>query len=702
MDLRHIILDGFKSGKLAFKSLNEIPRVLRLSPSYKKSVKATIKQLCAEYVIIKDGSGHYSTPEQAGAFCAKVKANPQGFAFLIPDGKAERENDYFVPKRRLNGALDGDRVYAVPPRGTEDEATVIKILERGKRFVVGRLQIERHAGYVLPDDRAFDSDVYIPHSLLHGANDGDKVVAEITSYPKGKPVGGKVVEILGEDGDFFTEEDAIIRSNGLRTEFPEFVETTAQRVAEEQVVLHGRRDLRELLTITIDGADTRDIDDAVSLEIFDGKYRLGVHIADVSHYVKLNGCVDKEAYERGTSVYFPDRVLPMLPKALSNGACSLNEGENRYAMSCFMTFDFEGNKLDGELCESVIRSDKRMTYDETTAILNGEKPESDYPLIAPMLRNMEKLCLLLEGKRKAAGEVSLDVKEAHIYLNERGEIFIPDYDRTVSHRIIEQFMVSANETVAGIAEKRKAPFLYRIHEKPAPEKASLLYGFLRDLGVNAKGDCDNARPADYQKILNTVADKPYASVVNKVMLRSMQKARYSEENAGHFGLASACYCHFTSPIRRYPDLFVHRVLKEILHGTLEQTREKYTVIAKKAAVDSSERERVADAVERDVDDLYKIAYMSDRIGEECDAVVSGVTESGIFAELANTIEGYIRFDSLPYDKYEFYPEKFMLKGGRHSYRLGDRLRVKVAGCDLGTRRVQFVLSEQSSSDGKAQ
>ncbi|MDE6373196.1 MAG: ribonuclease R, partial [Clostridia bacterium] len=440
MEIRKILIDGFKSGKLANKSLNEIPRALRLSPNYKKAVKTEIKKLCAEYVIIKDGSGHYSTPEQAGAFYAKVKANPQGYAFLIPDGKAEREHDYFVPKRRLGGALDGDKVYAVPMRGTEDEAVVIKILERGKRSVVGRLQIERHSAYVLPDDRAFDSDVYIPLSLLNGAEDGDKVVAEITSYPKGKPVGGKILEVLGKDGDFFTEEDAIIRGNGLREEFPDFVEETAQKVAEEKVVLRGRRDLRELLTITIDGVDTRDIDDAVSLEIIDGKYRLGVHIADVSHYVKPNGCIDKEAYARGTSVYFPDRVLPMLPKALSNGACSLNEGENRYATSCFMTFDKYGNKLDGELCESVIRSDKRMTYDEVTEILDGKKSDRDYPLIAPMLREMEKLCLLLEGKRTAAGEVSLDVKEAHIYLNERGEIVIPEYQRALSHRMIEQFM----------------------------------------------------------------------------------------------------------------------------------------------------------------------------------------------------------------------------------------------------------------------
>ncbi|MDE5765756.1 MAG: ribonuclease R [Clostridia bacterium] len=640
----------------------------------------------------KRNHGGCSARERADAFQARVKGNPQGYAFLIPDGKAERENDYFVPRKRLGGALDGDRVIAVPLKGTGDEATVIKIIERGRKFIVGRLEMNRRAAYVIADDRAFDADIFIPLDLLNGAQDGDKVVAEILSYPKDRAPGGKIVEVLGEDGDFYTEEEAIIRSYNLRTEFPPYVEDMAQKVAGQDVVLKGRRDLRELLTITIDGVDTRDIDDAVSLEKTEGGYRLGVHIADVSHYVKPNGCIDKEAYARGTSVYFPDRVLPMLPKALSNGACSLNEGENRYAMSCFMTFDKSGKRTGAELYESVIRSDRKMTYDEVTSILEkGAAADGEYPAIAPMLRDMQELCLLLEEQRTGAGEVALDVKEAHIYVDERGEIVIPEYERGISHRIIEQFMVSANESVAEIAERKKAPFLYRIHEKPSPEKASLLYGFLRDLGVNAKGDINDARPADYQKILKEVADKPYSSVVNKVMLRSMQKARYSEENKGHFGLASECYCHFTSPIRRYPDLFIHRVLKDILHGELDQTRTKYAASAKVAAIDTSERERQADAVERDVDDLYKLAYMSERLGEEYDAVISGVIESGIFAELANTVEGMVRFENLPADRYEYIPEKFLLKGTRHTFRIGDKIKIKVAGCDLGTRRVQFTL-----------
>lgn len=695
--LRKKLTDGFKSGKLQFKTQNEIMRALRLSPSYKKTMRAAIAQLVKEGVIIKDNGGRYATPQAFGAFKARVKANPQGYAFLIPEGKPERENDYFVPKKHLCDALDGDTVIAVPVRGTDDEARVIKIVERGRNTVIGVFQSDRRAGCVIPDDRAYLSDVFIPLSLCGGAQDGDKVVAEITSYPKGKAVGGKIVEVLGADGDFFVEEEAILRSYGYAPSFPDYVEETAAKVAAECVELGNRRDLRSLLTVTIDGVDTRDIDDAVSLEKVGENFRLGVHIADVSHYVKLNGCIDKEAYARGTSVYFPDRVIPMLPKALSNGACSLNEGEDRYAMSCFIVFDNRGNRLSFELCESVIKSDRRMTYDEVTAILDGgEKYDCEYPEIAPMLRDMAELCLILENRRKEAGEVSLDVKEAHIYLNERGEIVIPDYERAISHRIIEQFMVSANECVAEFAEKRKAPFLYRIHEQPAPEKASLLYGFLRDLGVNAKGDTENARPVDYQRILKQVEDKPFASVVNKVMLRSMQKARYSEENKGHFGLASSCYCHFTSPIRRYPDLFIHRVLKMLLSGDIAGATVKYAPLARTAAIDTSERERQAETAERDVDDLYKVAYMQERLGEEYDAVISGVIESGVFAELANTVEGFIRFELLPADRYEFYAEKFLLKGKNHSFRIGDKIRVKVAGCDFGTRRVQFtLLSEQT-------
>lgn len=316
--------------------------------------------------------------------------------------------------------------------------------------------------------------------------------------------------------------------------------------------------------------------------------------------------------------------------------------------------------------------------------------EGKYADVAPMLREMEKLCLKLEKRRKAAGSIDLDVKEAHIYVNEKGEIVIPDYERSVSHRMIEQFMVSANESVAEFAFKRKAPFLYRVHEQPSPEKASTFFTFLRDLNVNPAGNVHDLQPKDFQKILNEVDDKPYASVVNRVMLRSMQKARYCEENLGHFGLASGCYCHFTSPIRRYPDLFVHRVLKKLLAGDDAGAKKAYAPIAREAGIDTSERERRADMAERDVDDLYKVVYMQDKIGEEFDAVISGVTNFALFAELPNTIEGIMRLETLPQDSYAFIEEKFMLKGIKHTFKIGDPIRIKVAGCDYGNMRVEFV------------
>jgi ribonuclease R len=701
MTIRDKIIEKFDSGELAFKDERKIFAALNIHPAERKAVKNILSDLEREGIIMLDDKGGYATPKQLGAFVGTVQGNERGFAFIVPDEKEGHPKDYFVPRRALKGAMNRDKVLAVHKRGTEDEAFVVKIIERGQTRIVGTFNKDKRAGYVLPDDRRFDSDVYIPFSLCGNAKVGDKVVAEITSYPKDKMVGGKIVEILGESGDFYTEELSIIRGYGLNETFPAPVERQAENAAKEQIVLGGRQDLRNILTITIDGDDTRDIDDAVSLIKQGDDFVLGVHIADVSHYVKYGDKVDREAYERGTSVYFPDTVLPMLPKALSNGACSLNEGEDRYAMSALITFDKKGNKKGAKFYESVICSNHRMTYTTVTAILEGDgELGKKYADIAPMLFDMQELCLILEDKRKKAGSVNLDVKEAHIYVDENGEIVIPDYDRSISHRMIEQFMVAANEAVAEFAQKNTAPFLYRIHEKPSPEKASTFFSFLRDLGINANGDIEDIKPTDFQRVLSRVEDKPYNAVVNRVMLRSMQKARYSEDNVGHFGLASECYCHFTSPIRRYPDLFVHRVLKCLLHGDKEGAVRIYSPIAHQAAIDTSERERRADMAERDVDDLYKVVYMSERIGEEFDAVISGVTNFGIFAELPNTIEGIIRIESLPKDNYEYFEEKFLLKGAHHSYKIGEPIKIKVAGCDYGGMRVEFVLAGKDKVNNK--
>jgi ribonuclease R len=463
------------------------------------------------------------------------------------------------------------------------------------------------------------------------------------------------------------------------------------------VFLGDRTDLRDLFTITIDGDDTRDIDDAVSIEQQGDTYRLGVHIADVSHYVKRGTPLDNEAYARGTSVYFPDRVLPMLPKALSNGACSLNEGEDRYALSVFITFDKEGNRLSSHICESMICSNHRTTYRQIEAIINGDKDAcAQNPDLIEPVAVMTSLTYLLDKKREERGGIELDVKEAHIYIDENGELVIPDYERLCSQRLIEHFMVAANEAVAEEMHKLGVPFLYRIHEVPAPEKVATLTTFLRDLDIHVNLG-DEPTPAQYARILKNVEGNPYASVVNRVMLRSMQKARYSEENVGHFGLASSCYCHFTSPIRRYPDLFIHRVIKCVLHGETDKAFKLYSSIAHEAAIDTSECERRADEAERDVDDLYKVVYLSDRIGTEYDAVISGVTSFGIFAELPNTIEGLIRLERLPEDTYEYFENRYLLKGTKHSYRIGQPIRIRVDGCDWGNMRAEFTIIEEETA-----
>ena len=402
--------------------------------------------------------------------------------------------------------------------------------------------------------------------------------------------------------------------------------------------------------------------------------------------------LDREAYARGTSVYFPDRVLPMLPKQLSNGCCSLNEGEDRFAMSCLMIFDKNGVRQSYEIFESIINSRHKMTYAKINAILDGEKSVCEkYADIVPTVYEMRKLCLAMEKRRADAGEVNLDVREAKIYIDGGGNIVIPDYERGLSERIIEQFMISANEAVAEFLKSKNSPCLYRIHERPSPEKAATLISFIKDLGINAKFTADSVAPKDFRNVLTEIADKPYSQVVNKVMLRSMQKARYCNENVGHFGLASDCYCHFTSPIRRYPDLFVHRALKAVLHGG-EKALNLYRSLAEGAGNDCSERERNADEAERDVDDLYKLVYMSERIGEIFEATVSGVTNFGVFCELDNTVEGLIPIEILPDDNYEFIAEKFVLKGFKHTFKLGDRVKIRVDNCDFGRMRVMFSLA----------
>ncbi len=700
MTVRENIEELFARGKLAFKTEKQVCEILKIKPTEKKAVKHILEELEKDGVILRNNSGEYCSPAQIGAVSGTISGNERGFAFLIPDGKTADMKDYFIPRHSLKGALDGDRVLAAKVKGTEDEATVIKILSRGRTAVAGTFERVGGACYVVPDSAKFVPRIFVPTSLSLGAKQGDKVVCRITAYPHGKAPNGKVTEILGKSGDFFAEELSIIRNYGLYEEFPKEVEKQAESVAAEKVVLGKRRDLRGELTITIDGDDTRDIDDAVSLKRRGGNFVLGVHIADVGHYVKRGSKLDGEAYNRGTSVYFPDRVLPMLPRALSNGACSLNEGEDRYALSCVMTITPDGERIKSEIFESVINSNHRTTYKEITALIEGDEGAAEkYHDLITMCRDMKELCEALSSRRERLGNIDLSVKEAHISLDERGEIVIPDFERTISEKIIEQFMISANEAVAERMEKAGAPFMFRVHEPPAPEKIASFLSFLSDLGISGKVSEDEPTPKQFQAILKSVAGKPCEGAVNKVMLRTMQKARYFERNLGHFGIASGCYCHFTSPIRRYPDLFIHRIIKGVLHGELDLMREKYAPVAAEEAAHCSLCERNADGAERDVDSLYKVVYMSDRTGEEYEATVSGVTAFGVFAELDNTVEGLIRLEKLPGGSYEYLEDKFVLKGER-TFRLGDRIKIRVDGCDWGNMRPEFSLADMPAESGK--
>ena len=696
MNAKESILDKFRDGTFAGKTASEICKILQMPYRERKRLTDLLDELIEDGKIYQNDGGRYGTIEQLGLIKGTLTGNERGFAFLVPENKADFEKDFFIPHKNLCGALHGDIVLIeqVYNPQSDDEGRVVKILQRGYKTIVGTFKKDRRAGYLIPDEKRYSTDIYIPLSDCFNIPNGVKAVAKITSYPYGKSPGGEIIEVLGEEDDFFAEELSIIRSYGLHEEFPERVEKEAKRQQARGITekdLLGRTDFRDKLIVTIDGEDTRDIDDAISLEKDGEEYLLGVHIADVSHYVGYRSPLDLEAFERGTSVYFPDRVLPMLPRALSNGICSLNEGEDRLTLSCIMRVNQKGVVTSSEIVEGVIRSTHKMTYNEVTKILeNDEEICKKYADVTDMVHLFAELTHILQNMRNKKGNISLDVKEAKILLTEDNEIIIPDYERAFSYQIIEAFMVLANETVAEYMHAMEAPFVYRIHEKPLEEKAVSFRNFAQTLGLKARFSADDVKPYDYQNLLRSAEGLPIYSVLNRVMLRSMQKARYSPENVGHFGLASSCYCHFTSPIRRYPDLCIHRIIKEIIQGGYGEAIDKYREFVEQAATQSSDRERKATDAERDVDDLYMTMYMSEHIGEEYDAVISGVTSFGLFAELPNTIEGLIPIESL-YGTFTFDPDHFCLIGQDKKYTIGESVRIKVIDVDFYRRRTEFRL-----------
>ncbi len=695
MDAKQSLLEKIKDGSFALCTDEQIARKLKLGKRERFALRDMLQSLCREGVLLCDSKNRFGTAEQFGAIRGTFSGNERGFGFVMPDSPGL--DDLFIPRSATKGALHRDTVLAISVKGrSDDEGEILAVEKRGYEEIVGVYRKEKRAGFLHPDERKYSEEIFIPEGKENNCPDGAKAVAKLLFFPSGSCPVGEISEVLGAKGDFLTEELALIRAHGLREEFSESVLSEADRQAARAISpadLSGRVDLRNELIVTIDGEDTRDIDDAISVRRENERFSLGVHIADVSHYVRLGGVLDQEAFRRGTSVYFPDRVLPMLPPALSNGICSLNEGEDRLTLSCFMTIDRTGKVLEKRIAPSVIRSRHRMTYSAVTQICEGiPAARAAYPDLIEMLDAAAELTQILKKARLARGGVALDVREAKILYSE-GKISVPDAPRSLSHEMIEQFMVLANESVATIMTQKKAPFVYRVHEAPSREKASDFASFLRDAGIRVPFDPEKVSPADYRDLLTSLQDSPLYSLVNRVMLRSMMKAKYAPENVGHFGLASDCYCHFTSPIRRYPDLCIHRIVKDSLNDP-QSVRSKYQKITEEASLQSSLCEKNAADAEREVDALYIVAYMQEHLGEEYEATVSGVTSFGLFAELDNTIEGFLPLETLPDDYYDFIEKKFLLKGTAHTFRLGERIRIKVAAVDWGARRTHFLFLEK--------
>lgn len=716
MNFRESVLNVFETSKQKFLEFDEISKRLGLSRGFDRQALAGIlNELVRNDELIFTKRNKYTLPENSGAIKATILANPNGYAFARPvNGGA----DIFISERNLNGSAHGDTVLvkteqkkrgqnfrgkgARNARG-KDEGTVIRILERGFKTIVGTLSPTSGGAIVVPDDQRFADSIFVPANKMSGVSGVNKVVLKINEYPSRTRMSqGEVVEVLGDPRSFKVTTLSMIRSFGLIEDFPQAVLDEAEKlntpVTEE--MMRGRKDFRKELTITIDGEDARDFDDAISLSMKGENYVLKVHIADVSHYVTENSEIDKEAFRRGTSVYFPDYVLPMLPKSLSNGICSLNPQEDRLTMSVIMQFDKNGNILDYDICEGVIRSDFRMTYTKVTKIFNGDcELRKQYAVLLPMLEKMAELAKLLLKRRDSAGQLDFDLPEAQINVDEDGRITeIFKKPRDLSDRLIEQFMVVTNEVVARHSKHMEIPFVYRVHEEPTFERVKAFRSFVSSFGLKLETGNQGSEPKDFQKLLFEIKGTPQSEPISKIMLRSMQKARYDSQPLGHFGLALKDYCHFTSPIRRYPDLVIHRILKYLLHGQLSPNKLKVLEsFVAEASEQSSITERTADEAERAVDDLKKAEYMSERIGEIYEGKISSVLESGIFVELENTIEGFVYVENLPDDHYIFDQTRYMLVGKRNRFTLGEKVTIKVDSVDMNTRHIDFVLTNEKIS-----
>lgn len=701
-DRKQLILDFMQHKDYTPMKIKELCMILQVPNKERDILEQILDELIQEGKIIKTKRGKFAIPETLNMVIGTFQGNAKGYGFLIlddPDAK-----DVFIPAEGVNGAMHKDKVLCKITKpavdGKKAEGEIIQILERGSDKIVGTYEQSKYFGFVIPDDKNFAKDIFIPKGDNLGAVTGHKVVVKITDWGKDRRnPEGEIIEILGHINDPKTDILAIIRQFDMPTDFPEEVVKQIQNIPEEvqEEDIKNREDLRKVRMVTIDGEDAKDLDDAISLEkLPNGLYRLGVHIADVTHYVKENTPLDEEALKRGTSVYLVDRVIPMLPHKLSNGICSLNAGVDRLALSCIMDIDEDGIVRNHRIVESVININERMTYTNVKKILVDQDPElmERYKDYIDFFKLMEELCLILNKKRDKRGAIDFDFEEAKIILDKEGRpIDIRPYERNIATRIIEEFMLVCNETIAEDYFWQGTPFIYRSHQDPDPEKILKLSTFISNFGYRIRGT-SNIHPKDLQKVLSDIEGKPEENVISRLVLRSMQQARYTPSNDGHFGLAAKYYCHFTSPIRRYPDLQIHRIIKANLHGKLDgknqnRLRKKMPDVAKHCSI----RERVAEEAERQTEQLKKVEYMKDKIGEVYDGIISGITSWGMYVELPNTVEGLVHVSDMDDDYYIFDEQHYLFIGERTKkiYRLGDQVKVKVIKADTIQRTIDFSL-----------
>ena len=696
----------------------ELALIFDIHPTEMPMFYNFLDELEEDGYIGKTKKGKIASPKSMGYFVGKFVAHRKGFGFVESD--EEYTQDLFIPAADTNGAMHNDRVVAEITKPATDErraeGAIIKVVEREITKVVGEFQSNKTFGFVIADEKKFNQDIYIPKKYFSGAKDGDKVVVQITVWPQaGRKPEGKIIEVLGPKGEKEVEILSIIRAHGLPEEFPKKVLEEAQKVAQpiSQEEIDRRLDIRDLNIFTIDGEDAKDLDDAISIErLSNGNFKLGVHIADVTHYVHEKSKLDKEALKRATSVYLVDTVIPMLPKTLSNGVCSLNPHEDKLTLSVFMEIDRKGNVQQYDIKETIINSKARMTYTEVSDILehDDEELKAKYSHVADDFKTAEELAKILMQRRNQRGAIDFDFPEAKIILTPEGKVSdIKEYERRISNRIIEEFMLITNETVAEHYFWLNIPFVYRIHETPSSEKMQELGKFVSTFGYTIKGDLEEVHPKALQSIISAIKGKKEEEAISTIMLRSLRQARYSPECSGHFGLAAKYYSHFTSPIRRYPDLQIHRIIKEQLNNKINKKRQEQLVnIVDYASTQSSERERAADLAERDVKDYYKAVYMEDKVGEEFDGVVSSVTSFGMFIELPNTVEGLSRLANMRDDYYIYDEMTYTIIGERtrKTYRIGDPVRIKVDNVNVDLREIDFKilykLEDRPQNEGEEQ